>query len=65
MSTITFPASATPAGDVHCLSWLIISDNSLELDHSFTVNADDFPSPSGITVTGGPVRININDNEGL
>ena len=44
---ITFAPSATLVGDMQCLTWSIISDNSLELGHFFTVNVDSAETPIG------------------
>ena len=59
---IVFAPSA-PLGDMQCLTWSIIADNSLELDHSFTVDVNSTETPSG--EAGIEVRLELFDGRKL
>ena len=62
---ITFAASAPGplVGAMQCLNWSIIADNSLELDHSFTVDVNIAETPSG--EAGIEVRLELFDGRKL
>ena len=64
-SSFAFAASAPGPllGEEQCFTWFIISDGSLELDHSFTVDVNSAETPSRDAGIDSEVRLELFDGK--